>query len=83
MLEAENRVVYESYKELIEEYHTNISVLSGRMEYHVHSFQNLFDNETTNLESSYESQKSQQLRIGENTWQAMIEGVKRSKWKQG
>ena len=56
MLEAENRVVYESYKELIEEYHTNISVLSGRMEYHVHSFQ--FDNETKNLESSYESQKS-------------------------
>ena len=36
MLEAENRQVDESYKELIQEYQTNISVLSGRMEYHVH-----------------------------------------------
>ena len=31
MLEGENRLVDESYKELIEEFHTNISVLSGRM----------------------------------------------------
>ena len=48
MLEGENRVVDEGYKELIGEYHTNISVLSGRMEYHMHSFSKLLEGERLN-----------------------------------
>ena len=78
MLEGENRQVDESYKELIGEYHTNISVLSGRMEFHIHSYENLLDNERKNLESSYDQQKSQKLRKGENSWQSLLEGVARS-----
>jgi hypothetical protein len=35
MLEAENRVCDENYKELIHSYHVNMSVLAGRMENHV------------------------------------------------
>ena len=65
MLEAENRQVDESYKELIEEYHTNISVLSGRMEYHNHSFESLLENERKSLEAAYDQQKSQHLKKGE------------------
>ena len=78
MLEAENRLEDESYKELIEEYHTNISVLSGRMEYHVHSFESLLENERHNLESAFDSQKSQYLKKGEHSWQALLEGAARS-----
>ena len=72
MLEAENRSVDESYKELIEEYHTNISVLSGRMEYHVHSFETLLENERKNLEGAYDQQKSQHLKKGEHDWQVIL-----------
>ena len=78
MLEGENRLVDKSYKELIEEYHTNISVLSGRMEYHAHSLQNVLDTETSNLKTSYEQQKSQQHRRGDSSWQVLIEGAARS-----
>ncbi len=35
MLEAENRVCDENYKDLIHSYHVNMSVLAGRMENHV------------------------------------------------
>ena len=82
MLENENRLVDESYKELIEEYHTNISVLSGRMEYHVHSFESLLENERTNLESAFDQQKSQHLKRGEHDWQALMEGAARSSKEQ-
>ena len=82
MLEAENRMVDESYKELIEEYHTNISVLSGRMEYHVHSFESLLENERNNLEAAYDQQKSQHLKKGEHSWQALLEGAARSSKEQ-
>lgn len=82
MLEGENRLVDESYKELIEEYHTNISVLSGRMEYHVHSFSQLLKNERKNLALGYNHQKSQQLRKGENAWQALLEGAARGSEEQ-
>ena len=78
MLEDENRTVDKSYKELIEEYHTNISVISGRMEYHVHSLQNVLDNETSNLKTSYEQQKSQQFRRGESSCRVLIEGLARN-----
>ena len=80
--QAENRLVDESYKELIEEYHTNISVLSGRMEYHVHSFESLLDNERNNLESAFDTQKSQYLKKGEHSWQALLEGAARSSKEQ-
>ena len=78
MLEGENRLVDESYKGLIQEYHTNISVLSGRMEYHVHSFESMLESERTRLVESYDQQKSQQLKKGENSWQALLEGAARS-----
>ena len=82
MLEAENRQVDERYKELIEEYHTNISVLSGRMEYHNHSFESLLENERKSLEAAYDQQKSQHLKKGENAWQALLEGAARSSKEQ-
>ena len=72
MLEVENRVVDEGYKVLIGEYHTNISVLSGRMEYHVHSFETLLENERKNLEGAYDQQKSQHLKKGEHDWQVIL-----------
>ena len=70
MLEVENRVVDEGYKVLIGEYHTNISVLSGRMEYHMHSFSKLLESERLNLEVAFSQQKGQQLAKGEEGWQA-------------
>ena len=82
MLEAENRQVDESYKELIQEYQTNISVLSGRMEYHVHSFESLLETERSRLLEAYDQQKSQQLKRGENSWQALLEGAARSSKEQ-
>ena len=82
MLESENRQVDESYKTLIEEYHTNISVLSGRMEFHIHSFENLLTNERKNLENAYDKQKSQKLQNGEHSWQSLLEGVAKSSEEQ-
>ena len=82
MLEGENRLVDESYKGLIQEYHTNISVLSGRMEYHIHSFENMLEAERTRLVEAYDQQKSQQLKKGENSWQALLEGAARSSKEQ-
>ena len=52
------------------------------MEYHSHSYEKLLDDEKTNLETSYEQQKSQHLRRGENAWQALIEGAARSSKEQ-
>ena len=60
------------------EYHTNISVLSGRMEHHVHSFQALLQSERSSLQTAYNQQKSQQLRKGETSWQTLLEGAARS-----
>ena len=82
MLEGENRLVDESYKGLIQEYHTNISVLSGRMEYHIHSFEKMLESERTRLVEAYDQQKSQQLKKGENSWQALLEGAARSSKEQ-
>ena len=75
-------MVDEGYKELVGEYHTNISVLGGRMEYHVHSFSTLLQAERANLEAAYTQQKGQSLRRGENAWQALLEGAARSSEEQ-
>ena len=82
MLEGENRVVDEGYKELIGEYHTNISVLSGRMEYHMHSFSKLLESERLNLEVAFNQQKSQQLAKGEEGWQALLDKAAKSSEEQ-
>ena len=82
MLEAENRQVDESYKELIQEYQTNISVLSGRMEYHMHSFSKLLEGERLNLEVAFNQQKSQQLAKGEESWLALLDKAAKSSEEQ-
>ena len=82
MLEGENRVVDEGYKELIGEYHTNISVLSGRMEYHMHSFSKLLESERLNLEVAFSQQKSQQLAKGEEGWEALLDKAAKSSEEQ-
>ena len=82
MLEVENRVVDEGYKVLIGEYHTNISVLSGRMEYHMHSFSKLLEGERLNLEVAFNQQKSQQLAKGEESWLALLDKAAKSSEEQ-
>ena len=66
MLESENRYVDEAFKGLVDEYHTNISVLSGRMEYHAQAHEDMLHSERKNLERSYDKQKSHQLRKGDS-----------------
>ena len=82
MLEVENRVVDEGYKVLIGEYHTNISVLSGRMEYHMHSFSKLLEGERLNLEVAFNQQKTQQLAKGEESWLALLDKAAKSSEEQ-
>ena len=82
MIEDENRQVDESYKELIEEYNTNISLLSGRMEFHIHSFESLLTRERKSLHNAYSLQKTKTLERGENTFEDLLEGVVRSSEEQ-
>ena len=50
--------------------------------YHVHSFESLLENERKNLEAAYDQQKSQHLKKGEHSWQALLEGAARSSKEQ-
>lgn len=75
LLEAESRAVDESYKALVEDYHTNMSVLSGRMEYHAKVVEDMFQSERNNLDKAFANQKNDQLKKGESDWMNLLDGA--------
>ena len=75
LLEDEQRMADESYKELIGKFNKNINIMSCRMESHQKAMEDTLSKETTNLEKGFNKQKSQMLKQSDQSFNKSIEAV--------
>ena len=72
VLEEENRLADESYKQLMEDYKINMSELSGRMENQVGKVEEVLGGQRKRLQNEFNRQKKHQLQRGELDWEAIL-----------